>query len=160
MGGMSEQTRQQLLKDLQSSQQQVVDVLSATESIQDWQREPVEWSFRYLAAHLAAVEQQCHFRRVKRIASGETPRLSGYSDIADDLDDHDMRESLQQWIAARKRLIAYVNELDDQQLEYVGIHEKIGEITVLDALQEILEQDHGNFRHVCQLIVDYCEEAQ
>ncbi len=155
---MSEHTRQRLLQDLQTSQKQVVDVLAATESIQDWQREPVEWSFRHLAAHLAAVEQQCHLRRVKRIASGDTPRLHGYMDIADDLGDHDMRESLQQWIAARQKLIDYVSDLDDQQLHFVGIHEKIGAMTLLDALQEILDQDQGNFRHVCQLIIDYCEE--
>jgi hypothetical protein len=157
---MSEHTRRQLLQDLQTSQQQVVDVLAATERIQDWQREPVEWSFRYLAAHLAAVEKQCHLRRVKRIASGETPRLHGYSDVADDLDEHDMRESLDEWTEARRRLIDYVSDLDDRQLNYVGIHEKIGAITLLDTLQEILEQDQGNFRHVCQLIIDFCEEDQ
>lgn len=157
---MSEHIRRQLLQELQTSQQQVVDVLTATEPIQDWQREPVEWSFRYLAAHLAAVEKQCHLRRVKRIASGETPRLNRYADVADDLGEHDMRESLEEWTAARRRLIEYVSDLDDRQLHYVGIHEKIGAITLLDALQEILDQDQGNFRHVCQLIIDYCEEDQ
>lgn len=157
---MSECTRRQLLQDLQTAQQQVVDVLASTEGIQDWQREPVEWSFRYLAAHLAELEQQYHFRRVKRIASGGTPRLHRYSDIAETVDDQDLRDSLREWIVARQRLIAFVSELDDRQLHFIGIHEKIGAMTVLDALQEMLEQDHGNFRHVCQLIVDYFEEAQ
>jgi hypothetical protein len=157
---MSEPTRQQLLQELQTSQQQVVDALAATERIQDWQRDPVEWSFRYLAAHLADVERQCHFRRVKRIASGGTPEIQGYVEIADGLGDHDMHESLRAWIAARQQLIKYVRDLDDRQLHYVGIHEKIGAITVLDALQEILDQDYGNFRHVCQLIVDFCEEDE
>jgi hypothetical protein len=159
-GRMSEPTRQQLLQELQTSQQQVVDALAATERIQDWQREPVEWSFRYLAAHLAAVERQCHLRRVKRIAAGGTPEIQGYIDIADDLGEHDMHESLRAWIAARQQLIKYVRELDDRQLRYVGIHEKIGAITVLDTLQEILDQDYGNFRHVCQLIIDFCEEDE
>jgi hypothetical protein len=157
---MSEYARQQLLQDLQASQQQVVNALAATEGIQDWQREPVEWSFRHLAAHLAAVEQQCHLRRVKRIASGDTPRLRRYSEIAEGLGEHELRESLREWIAARQRLIRFVKDLDDRQLHYIGIHEKIGAMTLLDALQEILEQDLGNFRHVCQLIVDYYEEAQ
>lgn len=157
---MPEDTRQQLLQDLQISQQQVVNILAATEDIQDWQREPVEWSFRDLAAHLVAVEEQCHFRRVKRIASGNTPRIHGYSEIADDLGDHDVHKSLREWIAARQELIDYVDNLDERQLHYIGIHEKIGAMTVLDALQEIVEQDQGHFRHVCQLIIDYYEEAQ
>lgn len=157
---MSATTLSQLLKDLQTSQEQVVNALAATERIQDWQREPVEWSFRYIAAHLAAIEEQCHLHRVKRIASGDTPRLNGYAGVANDLGNHDVRESLKQWMEARQELVDFVSDLDDQQLHYIGIHEKIGQMTLLDALQEILDQDHGNFRHVCQLIIDYCEEDQ
>ena len=49
--------------------------------------------------------------------------------------------------------------LSEQELRFTGAHEDVGDITLLDALQEILDQDRGNFRHVCQLIADYYEEA-
>ena len=157
---MSEPTRQQLLRDLQASQQQVVDVLASTEKIQDWQREPVEWSFRHLAAHLVELEQRYHLRRVQRIASGDMPRLRLYNESAEDIDEQAVSESLREWIAARQELLDFVSSLDDHQLHFIGIHEQIGAMTVLDALQEMLEQDQGTFRHICQLIVDYLEEAQ
>ena len=120
---MSEPTRQQLLQDLQTSQQQVVDVLGATESIQDWQREPVEWSFRHLAAHLVELEQRissapCEAHRVRRHAS-----LAPVQRIAEDIDEQTVSESLREWIAARQELIDYVSSLDDRQLHFIGIHE-------------------------------------
>ena len=129
------------------------------EPVQDWQREPVEWSFRYIAALLATVEQSCHLRRVKRIASGNNPTLNRYNYTAADFAQIDLRDSLPAWIAARQQLIDFVSRLSDRELHFTGAHEEVGSITVLDALQEILEQDQGNFRHVCQLIVDYYEEA-
>ncbi len=155
---MSDSRREQLIQDLRASQQQVVDALAATQRIQDWQREQLEWSFRDLAAHLAAVEKQCHLRRIQRIASGKEPQLNGYTVQVHDDEPDDISESLRQWMANREELILYVEQLEDQQLEYVGNHDKIGAITVLDALQEMLDQDLGNFRHVCQLILDYYED--
>lgn len=155
---MPSQTREQLIEKLRVSQQQVVDALAATENIQDWQREPAEWSFRTLAAHFAAVESQCHLRRLQEIAKGGSPHLNGFNSSFADLQSGKMKDSLREWIITRQTLVAYVEDLNEEQLEYVGFHEKIGAITVLDALQEILDQDRGNFRHVCQLIVDYYED--
>ena len=76
---MSESTREQLLEQLEDSQRRVSAVLAPMEPVQDWQREPVEWSFRYIAAHLATVEEGCHLPRVERIAAGDNPRLTRYN---------------------------------------------------------------------------------
>ncbi len=156
---MSEPTLEQLLEELDASQRQVTAILSSMEPVQDWQREPVEWSFRYIAAHLATVEQTCHLRRVKRIAAGGNPRLARYNYTAADFAQIDLRDSLHAWRAARQQLIDFVSRLSERELHFTGAHEGVGAITVLDALQEILDQDRGNFRHVCQLIVDYHEES-
>ncbi len=152
-------TREQLIQELQVSQKQVVTLLEAMAEVQDWQPEPVEWSFRFIAAHLAAVEQKCHLRRVKRIASGKTPRFGHYSNSGADFARYDLHDSLRKWVATRQKLIDFVRDLSDQELEFTGIHEAVGEITILDTLQEILDQDQGNLRHVCRLIVEYHEEA-
>lgn len=152
-------TREELLQNLQDSQAQVVRLLESMADVQDWQPEPAEWSFRLIAAHLATVEQACHLHRVMDIASGVTPDLDPYANRNMPLARADLHDSLQQWIAVRRRLIAFVRELSRAQLDYVGVHQAIGPMTVLDTLQEILEQDQGNLRHVYQLIHAYYEEA-
>lgn len=153
-------TRDQLLQELQVSQKQVVRLLEAMADVQDWQPEPVEWSFRLIAAHLATVEQSCHLRRVMKIASGERPYFDHYFNVGANFAGVDLRDSLRHWESTRRQLIAFVRELSESQLTFVGFHEAVGPMTVLDALQEMLDQDQGNLRHVRQLIVAYHEEAQ
>lgn len=157
---MAELTGEQLLQELQRSQSQVVKLLESMISIQDWQPEPAEWSFRFLAAHLATVEETCHLPRVKRIASGETPWLDLYINTAADYQQADLHGSLQKWVATRRELIHFVQTLSDEQLAYIGIHESVGPMNVLDMLHEILKQDQGNLRHVRQLIIAYQEDHQ
>jgi hypothetical protein len=99
---MTDKTRAQLIDELAASQQEVSRLLASTAAIQDWQREPAEWSFRYLAAHLAAVERERNLPR---------------------------------------------------------IHPAVGEITLLDALDELHDQDLGHARHIRQLIEDYLEDS-
>ena len=83
-----------------------------------------------------------------------------YNYTAADFAQIDLADSLHAWSAARRQLIEFVSQLSERELHFTGAHEGVGPVTVLDALQEILEQDRGNLRHVCQLIVDYYEEAQ
>ena len=79
---MSQPSREQLLQELESSQNQVSALLASMAHVQDWQPEPAEWSFRFIAAHLAAVEQQVYLHRIRRIASGQTPVLTHYENQA------------------------------------------------------------------------------
>jgi hypothetical protein len=160
MFDMGERTRAELLKELKRSQIQVTKLLESMAPIQDWQPEPAEWSFRFIAAHLATVEQTCHLPRILRIASGETPWLDLFANTAADYPQQELHTSLKRWETTRLELIQFVESLSDHQLAYIGIHESVGPMTVLDLLHEILEQDRGNLRHVRQLIVAYQEDQQ
>jgi hypothetical protein len=155
---MTELTRDELLDKLQASQDQIVRLLESMVGVQDWQPEPVEWSFRLIAAHLATAECKCHLRRVRSIAAGDTPQLDNYTNVGADFAAQDLRDSLAAWVATRQQLIAFVRDLSAPQLSYVGLHEAVGPMTVLDALQELLDQDQGNLRHVYQLILAYLED--
>ena len=143
------------IKELTASQHEVCQLLEEMAYVQDWQHEPAEWSFRFLAAHLAEVEEECHFPRIVAIASGERPHFGAYYDSGLDFSDRDLAESVRTWIDARRRLLAFVNDLPLERLELAGVHEDLGEVTVIDLLEHMLEQDLGNARHVQQLIKDY-----
>ena len=57
----------------------------------------------------------------------------------------------------RRQLIEYVAALPDERLDLTGVHADVGDMTVLDALDEIVAQDQGMARHVQQLIIDFYE---
>jgi hypothetical protein len=156
---MVAEQRDELLHELQVSQKQVARLLETMADVQDWQPEPAEWSFRYIAAHLASVEQKWHLLRVQSIASGERPHFPPYSNQEIDYHEDDLRESLRQWVRARRKLIDFVSRLSVRELEFTGVHEPIGDVTILDTLEEILLQDQGNLGLVRDLIVAYHKSA-
>ena len=89
---------------------------------------------------------------------GRQPALTRYNYTAANFNLINLAD-LERLSAARRELIDFVSRLSEQELRFTGAHEDVGDITLLDALQEILDQDRGNFRHVCQPIADYYEEA-
>ena len=60
---------------------------------------------------------------------------------------------------ARRKLIDFVSNLSDRELEFTGVHEPLGDVTILDTLEEILLQDQGNLGLVRDLIVAYHKSA-
>lgn len=154
------EAREQLVADLEQTQQAVARLLESMAPMQDWQPEPAEWSFRYIAAHLASVEEECHLVRMRKIAAGDTPDLPNYRERSVDFSDEELVDSLAKWQTTRRQLLEFVGELSARQLSYIGIHEKLGVVSLLDALQEIADQDQGHLRHIRRLIVAYYEEIQ
>ena len=94
-----------------------------------------------------------------QIASGDNPRFANYYNICVDFGQIDLLDSLKRWIATRQKLLAFVRTLSERELHFMGTHEAVGAITVLDTLQEMLDQDLGNLHHVYRLIIDYHEET-
>ena len=65
---MADTTPDRLVRELQASRQELSDILAAQAENQDWQPEPEQWSYRYIAAHLATTERECFLERVKQFA--------------------------------------------------------------------------------------------
>ncbi len=157
---MTRKTRQQLVEELTRSHAELRRLLESVAPVQDWQREPAEWSFRYIAAHLATAERAFHLARLMLIASGREPRLAGYNQHGLRMARCDLHESLAQWTLARQELLAFIATLNEADLSLTGIHADIGVITLLDALDEVARQDRGHIRHVRQLIRDFYEDQR
>ena len=155
---MTQKTRRELIAALENSQAELQRLLESMASVQDWQREPAEWSFRLLAAHLATVERECHLPRLRSIATGEQPRLAGYSHTGLALATRDLHDSLADWAEARRALLAFVTELPADRLTLTGIHADVGAITLLEVLEELALQDQGHIRYVRQLIQDFYDD--
>lgn len=147
-----EARRQGLIEDLQNTRQQITALLESVAHRQDWQPDPDHWSFRYIAAHLAAVEKECMLPRARRIVTEEQPHFDYYWNTDRDFSRHDLQDSLQEWANARREFLQYVRALPPEKLQRTGTHGTFGEINVVDLLKITLDHDREHLQEVRQLI--------
>ena len=144
MADMPKHEKEALLDELRRSHREVAALLESMTGNQDWQPEPAEWSFRFIAAHLATVESEYHMPRVTRIASGEHPHFDYYSDSGMDYSGQEMGDSLRLWAQSRQRLVEIVSELPENRLQFTGTQAVVGTISLKDVLDDIVAEDKGD----------------
>jgi hypothetical protein len=145
---------EQLITRLQATQKQVSALLESVAASQDWRPDPKEWSFRYIAAHLATVEKDCYLDRVQRIVAQENPFFESYFNTGWDFSQPDLGGSLAEWRDARQELIEFVRALPEDKWSYSGTHERFGTITLVDVLQGMLDHDQEHLEHLEQLVAE------
>jgi hypothetical protein len=150
-----EETIEPLISKLIAIQKQLIALLESVADNQDWQPDPEQWSFRYIAAHLAIVEKDCHQDRVRRIAANESPNFESYFNTGWDLNQFDLKDSLDEWAATRQEIIDFVRTLPQEKWSLAGTHAAFGPITLLNVLQMMLDHDQEHLTHLEQVIGAY-----
>ena len=150
---LSDDTCTQLIGQLEASQNELVALLHSITAFPDWQPAPDMWSFRYHAAHLATVEEEAFWERVTQIAAGKGPFFEYYWNTGRDFSQLDLSDSLETWIATRRRILEFVRVLPETGLELTGTHATFGPITVLDVLQIMLTHDREHLAELQQMVV-------
>jgi hypothetical protein len=146
---------EQLISQLKSSQKEIRLLLASVADDQDWQPDQNQWSFRYIAAHMATVENDCYQDRVVRIAAGEKPHYESYFNTGRNFSQFDLMKSLNDWTVTRQEIIGYVNVLAVKELSFSGTHSEFGTIKVLDVLEMMLDHDQEHLQALHQLINEY-----
>ncbi len=138
----------ELATRLDRSLEETAAALSATEGRQDSSPRPGHWSFRSIAAHLAATERDCFLDRARRIAAGESPRFGFYSDEAAGFSGAGLADSLAAWRRSRADLLALARGLTPEQQRLTGEHATFGPVTVGRYLEIAFEHDQEHLREV------------
>lgn len=144
--------REEIIDGLMNSQQSVSDLLLSVASQQDCQSDPAEWSFRFIAAHMAVAEKEAFYERVQSIAAGEQPHYLSYWNKGRDFSSYDLKGSLKDWGDTRKQIVQFVRALSVEQLALTGTHDTFGVITVLDTLRIMYEHDLGHLENLQQIL--------
>ncbi len=152
---MAEETTEQQFRKLSTTQQQLSALLESVADNQDWQPDPGQWSFRYIAAHMATVEEDCYRDRVMRIAAGENPHFEYYLNTGWDFSSLDLRHSLNAWAVTRQEIIDYVRALPEEKLSLTGTHATFGTITLSDVLQMMLDHDQEHIESLEKVLSEY-----
>lgn len=132
---------QKILHDLQHSQQETLQLLERGINTPDWRPAPDRWSFREIAAHLAATEEECFLQRVKKFREEQQPRFSYYHNSDRDFSQHDMEDAMAAWKRARQALSELVQALDTHHKKKTAHHETMGEMDLEGLLELILSHD-------------------
>ncbi len=148
-------TRDQLIAQLQDSQKQLTAVLSSVAHDQDWKPHPGEWSFRFVAAHLAIGEKECLWERVKQFASGMHPHFEYYDNSSRDFSHLDLTDSLREWDKTRAGIFEFIRALPEEKLAATAQHATYGTITLLDYLRIWLEHDQEHLRDLETVVQIY-----
>ncbi len=152
---MTEHPLLKLSNDVRSTQEQLISLLEPLATDQDWQPDAENWSFRFIAAHLAAADKECFWERVTRIASGEKPWFDYYHNTGRDFSASELRRSLNEWKETRARILDFVNSLGEEQLALIGTHVRAGEITIKDVLESMLEHDEEHLEDLEKSLREY-----
>lgn len=143
------------LEQLASFQQRLTALLASVAADQDWRPAHDQWSFRFIAAHLAVGERECLRERVRQFASGTTPQFEWYDNSNRDFSQADLTDSLRVWAQTRAEVIEFVRSLPGEKLEATADHQSYGTITLLDYLKVWVEHDEEHLRHLEQMMAAY-----
>lgn len=144
-----------LLAELRSTQRQICDLLEPMADDQDWQPRDGEWSFRFIAGHLATNERECFLERIKRIASGEGPSFNYYDNDGDDFNNLGLRDWLQAWRETRQVILKRLNGLPEMAWALSGTHSSSGRITLMDVLGSMRAHDQEHLDGLKSILKKY-----
>lgn len=148
-----------LVAKLVSTQRQICNLLDALADDQDWQPAPGEWSFRFIAGHLAINEKECFKERIDRIASGEEPSFDYYSNEGYDFSGISLREALKEWLDTRQMIFERLHSLPESAWALTGTHSSYGRITLVDVLQSMLEHDQEHLIGLKSILEEYLKHS-
>lgn len=136
------------LEKLHRSQQEIVRLLNQARDHQDWSPADDRWSFREIAAHLAATERECFLPRVKQFRTEEQPRFSYYHNTGRDFSGHDIQDSLAEWKRSRQSVMENARSLEGNQLHKEALHETMGKMDLGGLLELILSHDKEHLQEI------------
>jgi hypothetical protein len=152
---MNGQDKQQMIDDLENERIRFSDLLLSVADDQDWQPDVENWSFRYVAAHMAACDKECLQARILQIAAGENPHFEFYHNTGRDFSSLDLTASLDEWAETRHAIIDFFRALPEEKLLLTGMHKTYGSVTVADYLRIGLDHDRGHFQELEQMLATY-----
>ena len=153
--GIQAKSLEDQIADLQASQDRICAIFYSVANHQDWQPQPDEWSFRFIAAHMAQVELDCHLHRVLDISSGRNPHYDYYNNDGWDFSSYAIQDSISLWRERRNEVAMALRRLDETQLNQTGTHALFGTISAVDVLRLALDHDAEHEAHLQEILAQF-----
>jgi len=116
---------------------------------------PGKWSIQLVLAHLEDVEEVGMRSRVEAMLNQDLPRFASFDQEARVVemryDRKDPRRTLAAFARQRRANVKWLARLKPAQLKRRGIHERVGEITVEELLNEWAFHDLGHLKQILEI---------
>jgi len=114
---------------------------------------PGEWCANEVVGHLIEADRRGFAGRVRAVVEQDRPGFEKWDQpavaAARHDDERDPEELVAEFLAARERDMAWVETLRPGALDRVGVHPRVGELSVRDILHEWVHHDR---EHLAQLL--------
>jgi len=144
-------SKEQLIEKLRATPKLFNIIFESLAENQDWQPDTGRWSFRFIAAHMAIVEEECFLDRVKRFSTEESPHFEHYDNTGRDFSQFELVNSTRVWAALRQELINMVCSMPEKIWYRIATHSTRGTQTLLELLHIVLEHDQEHLQEVQQM---------
>ncbi len=131
-----------------------LNTLTAGYTHADWAARPgeSEWSAGEILCHLRDVDAEINLPRFERIVRGENPFLPGINSdvwaVERDYAQYDGPAALNEFLAARKRILALLEGLDDSGWNLPARHAIFGPTTLLELVSFTVTHDRNHIQQV------------
>lgn len=116
---------------------------------------PGKWSVQVVVAHLDDLESFAMRGRVEAMVTQDNPFLKSFDQVARAVELHydrkDPRKSLASFTRQRKINLRWLRTMRPAHLKRTGMHERVGEISVGEFLNEWAFHDLGHLKQILEI---------
>lgn len=116
---------------------------------------PGKWSVQIVLAHLDDLESFAMRGRVEAMVTQDNPLLKSFDQVARAVELHydrrDPQESLASFARQRTKNLRWLHTLRPSHLKRKGMHERVGEVSVGDFLNEWAFHDLGHIKQILEI---------
>ncbi len=119
-----------------------------------WKPAPNRWSIAEVLAHLCHVEEHVFSVRIPKMLTGSNPALDGYDPNAHAAayQGHTVAGALDDLQQRRNTNVSVLESAPAEALGHTAVHGVLGQITLLEHLNEWAIHDLGHVRQITELI--------
>jgi len=116
---------------------------------------PGKWSVQVVLAHLDDLESFAMRGRVEAMVTQDNPFLKSFDQVARAVELHydrrDPKKSLASFTRQRAKNLRWLHTLRPSHLKRMGTHERVGEVSVGDFLNEWAFHDLGHIKQILEI---------
>ena len=131
------------------------EVRGLPEALLDFHPRPGEWCVKEVVGHLIEAERRGFAGRIRILLAESEPKLAGWdqTEVARARRDceRDMKTLLDEFIALRESSVALAAQLEPRDYSRVGLHPKVGRLTIGDVAHEWIHHDRN---HLAQIMAN------
>jgi hypothetical protein len=121
-----------------------------------WRPAPGEWCANECVGHILEAERRGFIGRIRTILAGDRPALPGWDQVAVEAArrDHEREpaEIPAELLPIRAESIELVRALRPEDLARIGVHDRVGELSVGDLLGEWVHHDRSHVRQILSVV--------